>query len=189
MGGFSNGIFAVESSLWVNRCNFPENRTGILWYSAGSGGGVFNSRFSSNDPINSLGLFLTGLGRDMEISDCIFESTSLEVQGVTNAKFSRCEVFGSRTGIQIENSGEVIFQDCSIHDIGNVGISLLSNSRCWVKDCVVSGAGSAVWERDAGQFSAQDSKFFGGIVSVLQLSNVVPVSVRHCDFLKGTSDY
>ena len=92
-------------------------------------------------------------------------------------------------GIQIENSGEVILQDCSIHDIGNVGISLLSNSSCTVMDCDISGGGDAVWEREAGLFSAQDSQFFGGIISVLRLSDVVPVSVRYCDILKGTSDY
>ncbi|MGD9546009.1 MAG: right-handed parallel beta-helix repeat-containing protein [Candidatus Krumholzibacteriia bacterium] len=186
--GFSNGIFIGGSILSVNKCNFERNFTGIFWYSAGSGGGVFNSRFSSDDPINSYGLWLTGLGRDMEISDCIFDTNQLEVQGVTNALFSRCEILGSRTGIQIENSGEVILQDCSIHDIEGVGISLISNSSCNIFESEISGGWDAAWVRSYGRLFSLNSVFSGGTESVILLDYAQPISMRHCDLIKGSSE-
>ena len=187
--GFSNGIFIGGSILSVNGCSFLRNSRGIFWYSSGAGGGIFNSRFSSDDPINSLGLFLTGLGRDMEISDCIFDTNQLEVQGVTNSQFSRCEIFGSRVGIQIENSGEVILQDCSIHDIEGVGISLVSNSSCTVLECEISGGWDAVSVRSFGLFSALNSVLWGGTESVILLDYAQPISMRHCDLIKGSSEF
>ncbi len=184
----SEGMHIDNGRIYIYDCRFEGNQTGIGWYSTDSGGGVWDSSFTSTIS-NSNGVFFLGSGHGLLISKCNFSGSSLIIQDLTDVQINDCEINGGTFGIQLELGSEVLVNNCFFHDLSVAGIGVLSSSRCIVGNSEISGGVVAVSIDGQGYFEANNSIFRGGSQCIFDLHQIQASNVNYSDLIRGGGDY
>ena len=180
-----DGIHATNAPIVVDDCRFEENKIGIIWWTEGSGGGVFNcvfySQLSGRD-----GVYLIGNGYDVEVDSCLFDGAMVRVQNLQSVSLRNSEIRNMVLGLQVDNGTHCFVENTRIYNCTNYGISLApSNSTCELLNCEISG-GAAVKVNAFCTLFAEDTSFFGGYWAGLEFQNAESSQISNCHIIPGS---
>lgn len=179
------GIHAINAPIIVDNCRFENNSIGVIWKTAGSGGGVFNSVFES-EVGGADGIYFVGNGYDVEVDSCLFDGCGVLVQNFHSVQIRNCEIRNTVVGLQVDNGTQCFVEDSRIFNCANVGITLYSPSYGNLSNCEVSGGGAAVSVNSFCTLLATNTSFFGGYWASINLNSGEASEVSNCHIISGT---
>ncbi len=103
--------------------------------------------------------------------------TLLKINGAENIGFENIDFMGTRgDGIIVENSKNVVFDNCSISQIGRVGLSILNTRKCGIMNSSIHDCGAGGVVIDGGEKeNLCDSNNFVENCVICRFSQVIPV--------------
>lgn len=189
-----DGMF-LHGTLFMDRCALINNYRNIAWETVGSGGWIRGSQFEfltpppPYDPI-AIDVGFGGVGSNILIEDCQLEHTETIVRGVNGLTFRRCGFANSGVGLQIYYAAHVYLEDCTMTNMGVLGIELTmgTGAVCEVRGSGFSGNQTALGvHQSGGRVIVENSRFEGSTDSILRVQEGAGAcSIHNSDLIRGS---
>lgn len=180
------GVY-FKGSLTVERCELRNNDDGIHAALNGTSNSVRDCRFSGQDASPPIGVYTRSTISNLLVEDCQFAGAKAYVTN-SDVIFRRCRFDGGNRGIDVIGGARCQVWDC---DIANVVCGIRTYlgsppSHCDIYKSRIAGTFSALLVDHRTSSYAEGSTLTGGSNSVVYSYNADAITIRNCDFMKGT---
>ncbi len=179
----------VLGIVFMERCHFVNNKTGLIWQPSGPGGWVRDSVFETTEYIFDAESFVIGsggLGSGIEITRCEFGDPGV-LRAIQGAALDDCEM----RGLGLYDGANVVLRRCTSTG-ANTGVSFLGGSGglCEIYDSEMGGTTAAVvisYFAPGARYVIENSRLSGGNYAAFwSRSGAGPCVISGCDLIKGT---
>ncbi len=178
----------VLGSLYMERCHFTNNTSGLSWDPSGPGGWVRDSVFEVTENIfdpMSFQIGYGGLGSGIVLERNRFADTSV-VRAVNGMTIRDCDL----SVLHVYAGAQVYVEGCRT-SVASAGILLGmgAGNFCSVNNSDLRDPQAALWVDESspgGRFVVQNSRLEGGSYALFYAGyNAGSCEVRNCDLVKG----